>query len=122
MAVPDKPGSLQDVIAMADGINHAIPTQQELRQSFGWLQQHGFIRKDAKTYSLTPSGTAIRNRCSKPTMMKTWDAVTAHFSALPSDDAEPDDVSSADVATAYTKYKKWFWQTYKKLKTNDRNA
>ena len=107
---------------MADGINHAIPTQQELRQSFGWLQRHNLIRKDAKKYALTEAGSALRTRSSAATVMKTWDAVTAHFAAMPTCNAEPDDVSEADVATAYTKYKKWFWQTYKNLKSNDSHA
>ena len=122
LSVPDHPASLQEIVATADDINHAIPTQHELRQSFGWLQRHNLIRKEAKSYSLTEAGITLRAHSSAAAMMRTWHIVAASFAALPTDDAEPDDVSAADVATAYKNYKRWFWQAYKKLKANDQQA
>ena len=108
LSVPDKPGSLRDVIARADGLNHAVPSPEDLRLSFGWLLHHGLIRKDGTKYSMTPAGIALRNRCAQQTFSATCNAVRVHFATLSSDDFEPDDISSEEWATAYSKYMLWF--------------
>ena len=79
LSVSEQPTPLTDIIAMADGINHAIPTQSELQQSFRWLQQHGLVRKDGKRYSLTDTGIALRHRASSSMIKKTWENVAEHF-------------------------------------------
>lgn len=107
LAVPAKPAPLRDVIAVADGINHAIPTERELQVSLGWLQAHGLIQKVGRKYSLTASGVALRTACSARTMMKTWDTVAARFAATAGLSAPEDDVCSAEVAAAYEGYRKW---------------
>jgi len=75
LSVSDQPAPLTDIIAMADAINHAVPTQSELQQSFRWLQERGFVRKEGKRYSLTDTGIALRHRASSSTIMKTWENV-----------------------------------------------
>ena len=79
LSVSEQPTPLTDIIAMADGINHAIPTQSELQQSFRWLQEHDLVRKEGKRYSLTVAGTALRDRASSSTIMKTWENVAERF-------------------------------------------
>jgi hypothetical protein len=79
LSVSEQPAPLTDIIAMADGINHAIPTHSELQKSFRWLQEHDLVRKDGKRYSLTVAGIALRDRASSPTIMKTWENVAEHF-------------------------------------------
>jgi predicted transcriptional regulator len=79
LSVSEQPAPLTDIIAVADGINHAIPTQSELQQSFRWLQEHDLVRKEGKRYSLTAGGLALRDRASSPTIMKTWENVAEHF-------------------------------------------
>jgi len=115
LSISEQPASLQDVIAMADGINHAIPTQKELQMSFGWLQAQGLMKKAGKKYSLTETGLALRKSLSGKTMMRIWDAATARFSQMLEVAVQPDDVSDAEVHTAYKAYKKQFWKEYKRL-------
>jgi predicted transcriptional regulator len=79
LSVPEQLAPLTEIVAMADAINHALPTQTELRQSFRWLQQHGLVSKEGKRYSLTAAGIALRNRASSSMIMKTWDNVAEHF-------------------------------------------
>jgi hypothetical protein len=79
LSLPEQPASLTDIIAMADGINHAIPTQKELQQSFRWLQERGLMRKDGKRYSLTVKGAALRRDASSSMIMKTWENVAECF-------------------------------------------
>ena len=79
LAVPEQPASLTDIITMADAINHAIPTQQELRQSFDWLEAHGLVSRAGRRYSLTESGVALRRRASSPKIMATWENVAEEF-------------------------------------------
>ena len=79
LAVPEQPAALTDVIAMADAINHAIPTQQELRQSFDWLEAHGLVARVGRRYSLTESGVALRRRASSSTIMGTWENIAKEF-------------------------------------------
>lgn len=118
LSVPEKPSSLQEIIAAADGINHAIPTHKELQTSFGWLIQQGLVCKDGKRYSLTEQGIELRRNLTKTskTMMKSWDTVAKKFETMAGTSAIEDDVTGNDVTKAYSAYKKWFWQTYQKLK------
>jgi predicted transcriptional regulator len=79
LSLSEQPASLTDIIAMADGINHAIPTQRELRQSFRWLEDRGLMRKEGKRYSLTVTGIALRRDASSSMIMKTWENVAERF-------------------------------------------
>ena len=119
LSVGETPSSLQDIIAMADGINHAIPSQKELQASLGWLSHHDLVRKDGKKYSLTNTGVELRHRVSAKTMMNTWDNTTDEFSRLAGAAKPDEDVTLQDVSKAYQGYKKWFWQEYRKLKEKD---
>lgn len=114
LSVPDEPAPLQDVIAAADGINHAIPTDRELQVSLGWLRAQGLVKKVGRKYSRTPAGVAVRAACSAKTIMKTWDTVAARFAATSAFSAPEDDVSSPEIATAYEGYKEWARTFFKK--------
>ena len=48
--------------------------------------------------------------------MKSWDLVTKKFETMSPMSATEDDVAENEVTKAYQGYKKWFWQTYRKLK------
>jgi hypothetical protein len=114
LSVPEEPAPLQDVIATADGINHAIPTDRELQVSLGWLRAQGLVKKVDRAYSLTPAGVALRAACSAKTTMKTWDTVASRFAAIAPSSAHEDDVSSAEVAAAYQGYRRWARTLFKK--------
>jgi hypothetical protein len=79
LSVSEQPAPLTDIIAIADSINHGVPTQSELQQSFRWLHERGFVRKKGKRYLLTDAGIALRDRASSSTIMKTWENVAEHF-------------------------------------------
>jgi hypothetical protein len=116
LSVSAHPAPLQDVIAAADSINHAIPTDRELQVSFGWLKAQGLVRREGKKYSLTEAGVALRQACSTKYMMATWDAVAARFAETAGLSAPADDVSPAEIGAAIKGYRKWFWATLKKLR------
>lgn len=119
-----EPASLQGVIGSADAINHAIPSHQELQRAFGWLIARSLAKKDGGKYSYTQEGAALRKKCvgSKMTIRESWAAVEKKFATM-IDGASPlDDVSADEVGAAYTGYKKWFGQTYRKLSGKEKNA
>ena len=41
---------------IADGINHAVPTEKEMNTSLKWLMLHGLIIKKENKYMLSSSG------------------------------------------------------------------
>lgn len=51
-----EPSDIKGISLVADGINHAVPTQNELRLSFSWLANNGLIQKLGKKYELTQEG------------------------------------------------------------------
>jgi predicted transcriptional regulator len=79
LSVPEQLAPLTDIVAMADAINHAVPTQSELQQSFRWLQARGLVCKEGKRYSLTTAGKTLRDHSSSSMIMETWHNVTEHF-------------------------------------------
>jgi hypothetical protein len=78
LSIPEHPATVADIRAIADGINHAVPTQDELRQSFRWLQKRGFVFREGRRYALTEDGLALRRRTPK-SIMKAWDRVAEDF-------------------------------------------
>ena len=87
LSVPESPGTLQDIIAMADGINHPIPSDRKLQTSLGWLQARGLVQKDGKRFCITKAGSQLLARLRTPgrTMMKTWDLVAQALESLRGD-------------------------------------
>jgi hypothetical protein len=59
------PTDTRGISMIADGINHAIPTQKELQTSFSWLTKHGLVAKQEGKYSLTSEGKIIFGNASK---------------------------------------------------------
>ena len=50
------PADIRGITMIADGINHAVPTQKELQTSISWLTNKGLILKLAKKYELSKKG------------------------------------------------------------------
>lgn len=67
LATSKKPTDINGVSSVADGINHAIPTQKELQTSIAWLIKQGLILKQGKNYELTSKGKIEYNEASKGT-------------------------------------------------------
>jgi len=46
LAVHEKGSTRRQISEMADAINHAVPTQQEIQTSLRWLQERGLVCMD----------------------------------------------------------------------------
>lgn len=67
LATNTKPTDINGIFSVADGINHAVPTQKELQTSISWLTTKGLIIKQGKNYELTPKGKLTYALASKNT-------------------------------------------------------
>lgn len=56
IASQKEPIDIKGISQIADGINHAVPTQKELKSSIGWLVSHGYIKEQNSKYALTKKG------------------------------------------------------------------
>jgi len=107
VAEQPKPTSLQTIIGVADYINHAIPTQNELQTSLGWLQAQGLIKKEGDNYLLTETGSVLRKSVSrKRSIHELWDAIEAKISEMPKIAFQPENISAAEIHAAYEDYVK----------------
>ena len=59
MASQVEPAKFSDISQIADGINHAVPTHQELQSSIGWLVDNNLIIKDSNKYTLSKLGRSM---------------------------------------------------------------
>jgi len=75
------PAKYKDIEQAADGINHAIPTQKEIRKSLAWLSDKGLVIKEGKTYFLSGDGNTLLNRLSSNvnTTMGVWKNIERYF-------------------------------------------
>lgn len=53
IASHEKPASLTDIIAVADGVNHAMPTDDELHGAFARLSRGGLIHEVSEHFQLS---------------------------------------------------------------------
>ena len=53
LATSTMPSDLNGISVVADGINHAVPTNKELQTSIDWLTNKGLIVKHGRNYELT---------------------------------------------------------------------
>ncbi len=115
MASNESSVTLRDIIGVADGINHAIPTHKELQTAFGWLSKQGLISKEGKKYRLTEKGVALHREASAKSkrIFGVWDYLKERFSNLNSE-TEVDSLTAEEVDVAYKKYNKEFWKEFRK--------
>ena len=68
------PINFEEISMIADGINHAIPTHNEMQSSIKWLIGKALIRKHGSKYDLTILGKSILDIASAKnrTTMKIW--------------------------------------------------
>jgi len=57
-----EPTDFNGISMIADGINHAVPSQKEMQTSIKWLLNNKLIAKTGKKYSLTDSGFEMVNK------------------------------------------------------------
>ncbi|MFD0749846.1 hypothetical protein ACFQZS_06810 [Mucilaginibacter calamicampi] len=59
MASQVEPTDIAGISMLADGINHAVPTQKELQTSIRWLAANDLLVKTGGKYFLTDRGKEI---------------------------------------------------------------
>ncbi len=59
MASQREPSNIKGISMIADGINHAVPTQNELKFATNWLLQQKLVNAEAKKYHLTKTGLTM---------------------------------------------------------------
>lgn len=60
---------------IADGINHAVPTQKELQSSISWLMSKGLVNKVGRKYALAEKGKQDYStaQLETKTLLKMWE-------------------------------------------------
>ena len=74
----------RQISEMADAINHAIPTHQEMETSLRWLQETGLVREDGCRFALTEAGATLHQRHRSPTrpIMAAWNLLSHEVELL----------------------------------------
>jgi|TARA_B110000238_G_C16010684_1_gene388731 predicted transcriptional regulator len=69
-----KTADLKEISNIADGINHSIPNQKELKNSIHWLLEKKLIEQNGKKYKLSKSGIIEFKETSEKTnvISKIW--------------------------------------------------
>lgn len=70
-----EPANFNSIAEIADGINHAIPTDRELQSSLIWLARNGLVTKTGSNYNLTAKGKMEYETISRETStyLELWD-------------------------------------------------
>jgi predicted transcriptional regulator len=81
LATNTKPTDINGISSVADGINHSVPTQNELQTSISWLIRNELIIKQGKNYELTSIGKFEYEIASNKTeiLMKIWENIELKF-------------------------------------------
>ena len=74
LATRTEPTNMSGISMVADGINHAVPTQKEFQTSFSFLTRKGLVEKKGKNYSLTVDGKKEFDEASQNTeiLLEIW--------------------------------------------------
>jgi hypothetical protein len=86
-AAGNQPAKQRDIEAVADGINHAVPTQKEMATSLEWAESKGLLQRKGKMIQLTDTGRTFAAQFTERagSVMKTWDRITAAFKRMGAD-------------------------------------
>ncbi len=97
-----EPEKQVSIVAAADAINHAIPTQKEISQSFKWLQRHELIVRVGKRAFLSDPGKELIEKIGRKPggVMKVWDRITTAFKKMGVDDTVSVNCNTMKAETA----------------------
>ena len=82
------PVGLSDLVAAADGINHALVTEDELRGGLNRLLHAGLVSEHGSAFDLTDSGEAMFARVRSRSLRTGFDRLERELDRL-SDPARP---------------------------------
>lgn len=68
------PAKLDSISTIADGINHAFPTQKELQYSMRWLTTKNLVVKESGKYFLSENGKDLLEHTKSQSnfLLSTW--------------------------------------------------
>jgi hypothetical protein len=84
------PVKQKEIFQVADGINHAVPTQKEMQASISWLIKENMIQKNGKSVQPTESGRSLLDKASSTsnTTSGVWKNLTDEFSNMGVDNTQ----------------------------------
>lgn len=82
LASQSEPANCVGIESVADGINHAAPTQKKMKTSLAWAVAQNLIQKEGKHYRLTEDGKKLLEATSAGTTRKTWKNIESKFGQL----------------------------------------
>ncbi len=84
IATQTEPTDRRGISMIADGINHAVPTEKELQTALSWLISKGLVTKQGKKYILTTEGKLEYEFASKNTkvLFKIWENLEKRIKLL----------------------------------------
>jgi hypothetical protein len=113
--------SLEDLIAKADYINHAIPAEDEVEGAITRLSKAGLVRFGDAKFFLTDFGEELFEYIysQKGSMLALWDKLEKHLnkSDFPLLNIEDFKLRPGELHVAYKKYHKRFWKTYNEMES-----
>ncbi len=66
------PASMRDIQLVADGINHAVPTERELQVAISFLIGAGLVERTGRLLRLTAGGQTLFDAARSSTAFETW--------------------------------------------------
>ena len=105
--------SLEDLIRVADYINHAIPSHEEIEGAVNRFLAAGLVNIDVDKFCLTSAGAALYRRVREKSnnMLKQWEIMAEYIKEI---EFEKVDVAwwkldPDEKEKAYQQYSKKFW-------------
>ena len=113
------PASLQNILATADAINHALPTRAELNHALNRLFAAGYIVEREGDFDVTTAAEAVYRRVAKSRtpMLDELERIShllANQGPLASVPRRVN-ITASSLDAAYNAYSRAFWDEYKKL-------
>jgi hypothetical protein len=113
------PSSLQDILATADAINHAIPTRDELNNALNRLLAAGYIVDHEGNFDATEAARTEYCKVKEPRapMLDELERIKALLAnhAPPASVPRRVNISASSLDAAYGAYRKAFREQYKRL-------
>ena len=118
--------SLEDLIAKADYINHAIPSKDEIEGAVTRLSTAGLVRFENSKFILTDSGKEVYeyiHNGKDSTYIALWGKLEKHLnkSTFPFLEVDQFKLNLSQFQITYNIYNKRFLKTYRKLNSKDKD-
>ena len=86
MSSEERPAKRNDISLMADAINHAVPTQNELNSSINWLMRRNLVKSSDKNFQLSRKGKSVYSKARKQsdrTVFGIWNKLEDKLQTMP---------------------------------------